>query len=333
MRWIFKVSFHYAEFCKEVRWNKKGEYLLLKKEADEVKGVVFNIQRYSVHDGPGIRTTVFLKGCPLRCSWCSNPESQEALPQIMARDAKCKLCRKCALVCPVNAIRYADNQRIIDWEKCNQCLECAYACPYQAITVSGKYMTVEEVASIVAEDRIFYQNSGGGVTVSGGEPLAQGEFTLRLLRVCKEKGIETALDTCGQVSGDVLERVLPYVDLILYDIKHMDAEQHLRETGVGIEQIQANVLRLAREKIRIWLRVPLISGYNDLDENFAKLAKLGKQIGAEKISLLLYHEWGAGKYPQVGRQYTYQAQVPSPERLDGLTAIIQDQGLTVTIGE
>jgi pyruvate formate lyase activating enzyme len=237
------------------------------------------------------------------------------------------------LVCPVNAIRYADNQRIIDWEKCNQCLECAYACPYQAITVSGKYMTVKEVTSVVEEDRIFYQNSGGGVTISGGEPLAQGEFTLRLLRACKEKGIETVLDTCGHVSGDVLERVLPYVDLILYDIKHMDAEQHLRETGVGIEQIQANVLRLAREKIRIWLRVPLISGYNDLDENFAKLAKLGKQIGAEKISLLLYHEWGAGKYPQVGRQYTYQAQVPSPERLDGLTAIIQDQGLTVTIGE
>ena len=307
--------------------------MLLKKERDEVKGVVFNIQRYSVHDGPGIRTTVFLKGCPLRCSWCSNPESQDALPQIMASDAKCKLCRKCESVCPVNAIRYADHQRIIDWEECTQCLECAYTCPYQAITVSGKYMTVKEVASVVEEDSLFYKNSGGGVTVSGGEPLAQAEFTLELLRVCKEKGIDTVLDSCGQVSWDVLARVLPYVDLILYDIKHMDSELHRRETGVGIEQIQANVLRMAKEKIRIWLRVPMICGYNDFDENFAMLAKLGKQIGAERISLLLYHEWGSEKYKQIGRQYIYQAQVPSPERLEGLTAIIQDQGLTVKIGD
>lgn len=139
-----------------------------KKKGEEVKGVVFNIQRYSVHDGPGIRTTVFLKGCPLHCSWCSNPESQEGKPQIMLHDAKCALCRKCASACPVDAIGYAGDQRVIAWEKCSQCLACAYACPYQAITVSGKYMSVKDVSSIVNEDQLFYQNSGGGVTVSGG---------------------------------------------------------------------------------------------------------------------------------------------------------------------
>lgn len=320
-------------FVNEMPVDERGTYLPLEKEKNEVKGVVFNIQRYSVHDGPGIRTTIFLKGCPMRCSWCSNPESQDALPQIMTRDAKCTLCGKCALVCPVNAIRYDHHHRIIDWEKCNQCLKCADACPFQAISVSGKYMTVEEAASVVEEDRLFYQNSGGGVTVSGGEPLAQTEFTLGLLRVCKEKGIDTVLDTCGQVPWEVLARVLPYVDLVLFDIKHMDSEKHRSETGVGIEQIQANVLRMAKEKKRIWLRVPLISGYNDFDKNITMLAKLGKQIEAERISLLLYHELGSEKYKQIGRKYTYQAQVPTQERLEELTDIIQDQGLTVTIGD
>lgn len=294
--------------------------------------MIFNIQRFSIQDGPGIRTTVFMKGCPLRCQWCSNPESWEPFPVIMTRDIKCIRCGKCAEVCEVNAITIdSEKGRIINHAQCTRCLQCARVCPARAIVICGEYKTVEEVVATAERDKIFFQNSGGGVTISGGECCAQGEFVERLLKALKSKGLQTALDTSGYISWHVLDRLIEYADLILYDIKHLDTKQHQIGTGKGNELILANLCEVAQKK-RIWLRVPVIANYNDSEEHFYELGKLGRKIGAEKISLLPYHEWGKSKYEQLGKQYTCQGKAPDPEYLKKLEGIIQGCGLKVTTG-
>ena len=182
------------------------------------KGYVFNIQRFSIHDGPGIRTTVFLKGCPLGCSWCANPESLRLLPEIITRDIKCIKCGKCIKTCPQCAIAAEDHvQRTIHWEKCDQCLQCAEACPAGAIEVMGKYLSVDEVIEEVLRDLHFYTDNSGGMTLSGGEPLSQWQFALDLLREAKQKGLHTVLDTSGYTDWEILEKILEYTDLVLYE--------------------------------------------------------------------------------------------------------------------
>jgi pyruvate formate lyase activating enzyme len=305
---------------------------MVKGETDQTKGLVFNIQRFSIQDGPGIRTTVFMKGCPLSCLWCSNPESQEFYPIIMTRDMKCIGCGKCVEICPENAITLDnDNGRVIDFTKCNQCLECARNCPSQAIVISGQYMTVKEISSIAERDMIFYQNSGGGVTVSGGEPCSQAEFIEELLKELKAKGMHTALDTSGYVSWNKLERILDYVDLVLYDIKHLDEKEHLKGTGKRNELILSNLEKVAK-KARTWLRIPVIINYNASEKHFYELYDLGKKVGVEQISLLPYHEWGKSKYQQIGKNYTFQGKTPEPEYLQRLQKLGQNFGLKVAIG-
>lgn len=300
--------------------------------ADDLKGLIFNIQRFSIHDGPGIRTTVFMQGCPLKCRWCSNPESWQAHPIIMTRNMKCIRCGKCVQACPIGAITMDEKEgRRIDWAQCNQCLECAHVCPAEAIVVCGKYMSLGEVMAEVESDRLFYQNSGGGATVSGGEPLSQPEFVQELLKRCKERELHTALDTSGYAPWSKLEKILEYVDLVLFDVKHLDPHQHREGTGQSNELILDNLEKTAA-KVRTWLRVPLIPGYNDSVEHITKLAELGRRVGAEKISLLPYHEWGKAKYEQIGRHYSMdQTPAPTPEHLQELQEIIQGLELKATI--
>lgn len=300
---------------------------------NEEKGCIFDIQRFCIHDGPGIRTIIFLKGCPLNCLWCSNPESQNSTPILITRDIKCKLCGSCAAVCPNEAITVDKNEgRKINWLACNQCLKCVDACIFQALNICGEDKSVGEILDEVLKDKTFYENSGGGVTLSGGEPLQQWEFALNLFKVFKENQLHTALETTGYVPYEYLEKVLKYVDLVLYDVKHMDPEKHREGTGVSNQLILDN-LREISGKASIWIRMPLIADYNDSVENITNLVNLAKEVGAEKISLLPYHEGGISKCEQIGRKYAMpEAKSPSEEKIKQLQKLIDSLGMKATIG-
>ena len=299
-----------------------------------MKGLVFNIQRYSIHDGPGIRTTVFLKGCPLRCKWCSNPESLNHYPEIMVREARCNGCGKCVEVCVPGAIALNNTNVLVDRSKCDSCMKCAEVCLTGAIEVTGQYMNVDEVVDECSKDELFYRNSGGGMTLSGGEPLYQPEFALELLKACKEKGLSTAIDTSGYVDWRALEKVLHYTDLVLYDIKHIDSEMHHSGTGINNDLILKNLRRVVDTgRTRVWIRIPIIPNFNDSEQYIEKLAEFIREMPVEKISLLGYHEWGKPKYGFLGRDYPLDGCVsPTQERLQTLSDIMQSKRLQVTIG-
>jgi pyruvate formate lyase activating enzyme len=297
-----------------------------------MKGIVFNIQRFSLHDGPGGRTTVFLKGCPLRCRWCSNPESWDFSPVLMHYDWKCIGCGECIDVCPVEAITMdADKGRNIDTSRCTQCLKCSDVCPTESLIACGDEMTVEQTVEIALRDKIFYEHSGGGVTLSGGEPARQTDFAVAVLKALKKQKVHTALETTGYVSYDRLEKILEWTDLVLYDIKHMNAEAHRRATGVSNELILKNAARVAR-KVETWLRVPVIQGYNAYDDFFLWLGKFGHSIGARKISLLPYHEWGRSKYDQLNLDYKSTFKTPNSEDLSRFGRLCKSSGIEVSYG-
>ncbi len=299
---------------------------------EEERGLVFLIQRYSVQDGPGLRTTIFMKGCPLRCPWCQNPESLKPYPELMTHDTKCMLLGKCVEACPVGAITIDRKSRKIDRVKCDLCFQCVDACPTKALSKVGEYMTVAEVMAEIERDELFYHRSGGGVTVSGGEPLLQWQFVSRLLEACKQRHLHTALDTCGYAQWPVLEKVIEHVDLVLYDIKHMDPELHKKATGKSNQRILHN-LRLIPRRKKIWLRLPLIPGFNDTTENITGLSRLGREIGVEKVSILPYHRLAEEKYRQLGMQRKMSTiRPPTSRRLQKIKDLIESFGLQVTIG-
>jgi len=296
-------------------------------------GLIFNIQKFSVHDGPGIRTTVFMKGCPLDCRWCANPESKSAVAQLITRDVKCKGCGACVRACPRGAIRLNhERQRVIDWIKCDQCLLCVDACIFKALCRCGDRMDTPDVIEAVLKDKLYYENSGGGITVSGGEPLLQSEFVADLLKECKSHGLHTALDTTGHVSWKRIQAVLPYTDLLLWDIKHLDPRIHEQVTGVTNRLILEN-LKLVSGLVPVWLRMPIIAEFNDDIGHITGLLDLALAIRAEKISLLPYHEGGRSKCSQIGAPYSFHdSSAPSEAKLNMLKEYIRHRGIAVGIG-
>jgi pyruvate formate lyase activating enzyme len=296
------------------------------------KGLVFNIQRFSIHDGPGIRTTLFMKGCPLKCKWCSNPESQASYPEIFTLDRNCIGCGKCVEVCPKGAITLDESGRRIDREKCDRCLICTEVCPSEAIVTAGAWKDVHEVLEELQKDALFYRNSGGGITVSGGEPLLQWKFVCDVFKACGEKNFHRALDTSGCAPWDVVEKVIEDVDLVLYDIKMIDPDKHKQATGVSNEIILSNAEEVARRK-KTWLRYAVIPGFNDSETCAKEIAEFASTLPIEKVSLLPYHGLGSQKYDRLARENFLRDVVPpSHEQLQGIGKIFEACGLDITIG-
>ena len=267
------------------------------------KGVIFNIQRYSIHDGPGIRTTVFLKGCPLSCFWCQNPESQTKKPEIFLDKSKCILCGRCVAICPTGATSLLEESSAIDRSICIGCGKCAEVCPNETRRVIGKFMTVDEVVSEALRDTKFYENSGGGITLSGGDPLAQPNFALSIMQRCKNEGLHVTLDTCGYAPWTTMEKLLKYVDLVLFDIKVMDAAKHHEAIGKNNRVILMNAKRVAKLK-PMRVRIPVIAGFNDSLEEVRKIAHFTKnELGLVDIDLLPYNKMGEVKYEYLDRSY------------------------------
>ena len=300
-------------------------------------GSIWEIKRYALHDGPGIRTTVFLKGCPLRCLWCCNPESQCSETEISWLQENCIGCDHCLHVCPAEAISLDEQgKRLIHTEQCDLCGLCAERCPGDALQMLGKRVTVDEVLREVAKDSVFYSRSQGGLTLSGGEPALQPEFASEILRRYKieERGRHTAIETCGHVPWPHLSQVLEHTDLVLYDIKVMDSEEHRRSTGVDNGLILENVVRIARMGKQLIIRVPLIPGHNDTIENIRRTSSFARELpGVEELHLLPYHRLGEPKYPRLGREYALQGTAALlPEQVDALRRVVEAYGLRVRIG-
>jgi pyruvate formate lyase activating enzyme len=297
------------------------------------EGVVFNIMRFSLHDGPGIRTTVFLKGCPLRCRWCHNPESQSFKPQILYFDERCILCGDCAQACSHGALQ-VDQQLHHHAELCKNCGACVEACNSGARQYTGSRMKVAEVMTEVLKDQLFFDESGGGVTISGGEPLQQPAFVEALLAACKARRIRTVLDTCGFADPDVVRRVSEHVDRFFYDLKLMDSEKHRQYTGVKNELILQNLKMLAEQGSAITVRVPVIPGVNDDSENFDAMAGYLSELGLREIDLLPYHELGGGKYRRLHLDCGMEGVAPpSSDEMNELAARLKRGGFQVRIGD
>lgn len=293
-----------------------------------MEGTIFNIQRFSLHDGPGIRTTVFLAGCNLRCQWCHNPESFTIQPVVRHYPIKCIGCAKCMEVCPQHCHISVDGIHQILREDCVSCGKCAEACYAGALEMSSRKADSQDILSTVLLDRPFYKETGG-MTVSGGEPMLQSEFALALLRGAKEAGISTALDTAGAVPFERYETVLPFVDLFLFDMKCMDPATHRRATGVDNALILDNLGRLSEHGANILIRVPVIPGVNNSAENMAALADfLAPLKGIEGVELLPYHPLGGGKYESLGLVYPSSALTPpSKEEMEALRSVVCSKGV------
>jgi len=299
------------------------------------KGIIFDIKRYAIHDGPGIRTTVFFKGCPLRCPWCHNPEGQELQPEIMWQANRCALeCTACVSVCPQMAVKKEGRIVLIDRQKCDLCGQCVEVCLYEALQIVGREVTVEEVMAEIEKDRIFYDESGGGVTFSGGEPLFQPEFLEALLDACRQRNIQTAVDTCGYVSSEVMERIAQKADLFLYDLKIIDDLKHREYTGVSNKPIFENLKMLVKKKKPVIIRIPLISGINDDQPNIKATANFLHSLNSLKeVNLLPYHKGGAEKYRKLGKQEPHPEFRPTSERkMEEIKKMFETYGFSVKIG-
>ena len=274
-----------------------------------MKATIFDIQRASFVDGPGIRTTVFFKGCNLKCAWCHNPESQSSKKQMLFYKNKCAGCGKCKEKCAYNL------------EKCDFCEKCTLFCPHDAREICGKEYTVSEVLNIVKKDATLYENSGGGVTFSGGECMLQIDFLKEILKNCKNEGLHTAIDTAGHVPYEYFERILPHTDLFLYDIKCFDEEKHKKYTGATNEQIFSNLERLLDLGAKVWVRIPIIPGVNDTTSEMEKIKGFINSAGdVERIELLPYHAMGEHKYEALGKKIT-SFTVPEKEKMELLRKI------------
>ncbi len=294
------------------------------------RGMVFDIKNYAINDGPGIRTTIFLKGCPLRCWWCHNPESQMPHPQILFRENRCTRCGDCLPVCPQDALSL-NGTLALNRARCDDCGDCAETCVYNALEISGREMSVAEVMAKIERDIPFYDQSGGGVTISGGEPLLQREFLLALLQACKAWELHTIVDTCGHVPWAALESILPYTDFFFYDLKLMDSAKHKRYTGVPNETILENLRRLAEAGAEVLVRMPVIPGINDDEENLRATAEFLAALPRRyDVELLGYHDIAKAKYEALGWTYRLpDTRPPSEETLQRCASYFRAAGLRV----
>ncbi|NLM83912.1 MAG: glycyl-radical enzyme activating protein [Clostridiales bacterium] len=311
-------------------------------------GKFYDIQGFSVHDGPGIRLTLFMKGCPLRCPWCHSPESQAFQTELNWMSIKCvgiEKCGKCLNACPNGAISVGRKKQSvtgdeeltlidIDRDKCDNCGKCAEACPAKALYMCGTDYTIDEIMQRVYRDKPFFDRSGGGITVSGGECLYQPDFLEALLKRCKEEGVHTAVDTTGYADWSILERILPYTDLFLYDLKHLDSEMHRRVIGVPNERILENVKKLAAAGARLQIRIPVIPLFNDSVEEFDKYGAFIKELGdaVEVVQLLPYHTLGTVKWERLSRKGPIlEATPPSDAFMQERKKQLEEYGLKVII--
>lgn len=300
----------------------KGQRIQMLDNPNETNsGIVFNIQRMSIHDGPGIRSTVFLKGCPLKCLWCSNPESQSPELEIACFKNRCIQCGDCAVVCPEGIIEHGGDFRILDRSKCTMCLKCVDICSTNAKSVIGKEYAKEELLEEILKDKTFYDSSGGGVTFSGGEPLMQAAFLIKMLELCQSNGIHTAVETSGMGSERDLLQALEHLDLVFFDIKHMDAEKHMELTAVSNKLILENLASASKQHSNIIVRIPIIPGLNDSVENIRATADYVASLNIATLELLPYHPLGEIKYEQLGTEYLLaDVKEPSEEHMKKLVA-------------
>jgi len=266
-----------------------------------IKGQIFDIQRFSLHDGPGIRTTVFLKGCPLRCKWCHNPESWSSEPQLFFNSEKCVDCMECVRICPTGAHQISEEKHVVKFRLCIACGKCIKLCNYNALSIFGYEQDVDSIFNEIKQDKDFYDMSGGGVTLSGGEPMLQLKMTLELLKKCKENNINTCVETCGYVPRKSYKAVIPYVDTYLFDYKDTDCSRHKELTGVSNELILANLDYLYNQGADIILRCPMIPGINDTEEHFKGIAAIAAKYPLlRSIEILPYHNMGVSKGIGIG---------------------------------
>lgn len=298
-------------------------------------GIIFDIKRFAIRDGPGIRTTIFLKGCPLNCLWCHNPEGIYPKQEIMFKENRCIDCGKCSNACEINVLeRFKKSNKD---EECLSYKKYIENCPTNALVIIGKYMTVDEIMEKILRDKIFYKNSGGGVTVSGGEPLFQPDFTREILRRCKEEGINTVLDTCGYASHEKLESILEYTDLVLFDIKIIDPMIHKQIIGVDNTSILNNAKKILEKDMPIIFRIPIILGITDTRNNINNLVQFIhslKRDNIKHIDLLPYHNWGKIKYEYLGKKYLLSEEnAPKKNDLELVRKRISETGVNIRILE
>ncbi len=294
-------------------------------------GNIFRIERYAVHDGPGIRTTVFLKGCPLRCWWCHSPESQASEPELMYRPERCIRCFKCVEACQEGAVSMAGDSIVIDQALCRWCGSCADVCAAGARVRTGRAMSAADVVSLVDRDTLFYDQSGGGVTFSGGEPFVQPQFLLEMLEGCRRRRIHTAVDTCGMADREMLLASVGLVNLFLFDIKILDEERHRLFTGVSNRKILQNLAALVEARANVWIRIPLVPGVNDDPAHLQHVGRLLADLRLSRVDVLPYHRAGTAKYPALGREYRLSGAAPVAEAGEAVR-ILSGFGLDAVAG-
>ncbi|SDY66752.1 glycyl-radical enzyme activating protein [Tindallia californiensis] len=301
------------------------------------EALVFNIQRFSIHDGEGIRSTVFFKGCGLHCKWCHNPESQSYQKQIIRYEERCKNCKACMNFCPHQGIKEVKGKIELDRKNCHTCGTCLDYCVYNALEIAGKPYTANQLVEIVKRDRMLYEESGGGVTLSGGEVMSQSiGFLLELCKKLKRLGIHITIDTCGLAPRESYQQLVPYVDAFLYDIKTIDQQKHELFVGDGLETILDNLIEINKMDAIITIRVAVIGGFNDREKEIQEMIQwlVMNQIKVKKIDLLPYHEAGSIKYQRLGRSYEKKKMsVPSPEKMEAIKNIFIEHGFqNISIG-